>query len=96
MMLLVALIKPFPTGVIAWISIGLICGLISGLSLKGNRLGVVGDLIFGLIGSLIASVPIGFLFRSMEGFGGSLVVAFAGACVMIVLSRVLFGVAVSR
>ena len=94
-MLLVALIEPFPTGLIAWISIGLLCGLISGLSLKGNRLGLVGDLIFGLLGSLIASVPIGFLFRSTEGFGGSLLVAFVGACVLIVLSRVLFGVSVS-
>ena len=82
---------PWPAGVIAWVLIGLGCGLIAGLSLRGNRLGLLGDLFFGLCGALPASVPIGFLFRNVEGFGGSLLVAFVGACVAIVMSRALFG-----
>ena len=82
---------PWPLGVIGWVTIGLLCGLYSGLTLRGNRLGLLGDLFFGLFGALMASVPIGFLFRNLEGFGGSLLVAFVGACISIVLSRALFG-----
>ncbi len=91
MLLLFAAPAPWPTGVIAWVGIGLVCGLIAGLSLRGNRLGVIGDLFFGLFGALIASVPIGFAFRNVEGFGGSLLVAFTGACVSIAFSRAMFG-----
>ena len=87
---LLALPEPFPTGLILWSSIGLVCALAVGFGMKGTWLSVAGDLTCGLVGSLIASVPIGFKFRNTEGFGGSLIVAFLGAVVLIALRRVVF------
>lgn len=86
---LFAAIEPFPMGLIAWVAIGLICALLSRLVMRGGRFGVFGDLVFGVMGALVASVPIGFLFRNTEGFAGSMLVAFVGSCVCIALGRVI-------
>lgn len=87
---LAALPEPFPTGLIIWASIGLAVALLVAFTMKGSWFARFGDVFCGLLGSLMASVPIGFAFRNFEGFGGSLIVAFLGAVVCVAIRRVIF------
>lgn len=72
--------------VLYFLIIGLIAGWLAGMVMK-SRLGIVGDLIVGVLGAFIG----GFLFRllgiSAGGLIGSLVTAFVGAVVLIALVR---------
>jgi uncharacterized membrane protein YeaQ/YmgE (transglycosylase-associated protein family) len=55
-----------PGGIIAWLVIGLLAGLIAGFLVKGSGFGIIGDLIVGLIGAIIG----GFIASHM-GSGGA-------------------------
>ena len=91
MIVLAAGYHPYPYGVAAWVIIGLTLGLLARLTLRrGNRLGVAGDLVFGLMGALVGGAPVGFATREMEGVIGSGLTAFAGAVTAIALGRLVF------
>ena len=77
--------------IITWIVIGAIAGWLASLVVRGTGLGLVGDIIVGIIGALIG----GFLF-SLFGLGGggflwSFLVAFVGACILIFIVRLVAG-----
>ena len=42
-----------PVGIVAWLLVGLIAGWMTGLMMKGSGYGMVGDIVVGLIGSLL-------------------------------------------
>jgi uncharacterized membrane protein YeaQ/YmgE (transglycosylase-associated protein family) len=68
-----------------WIVIGLIAGWLAGQVMSGHGYGIVGDIVVGLIGSLIAGfVVLHFLHKSL-GFVGSLIAAFIGACILVAI-----------
>jgi len=53
---------------------------------------MVGDIVVGLIGSLLGGFMVGLVTQgTTEGFFGSILVSFIGACVFIVFSRAIFG-----
>lgn len=71
-----------------FILIGLCAGWLAGQFMKGSGMGLVGDVVVGVIGALLG----GFLFRQMGvsiggGMLGQLVVATVGAIVLLVLLR---------
>ncbi len=73
-----------------FILIGIAAGWLAGKIMKGKGLGLVGDLVVGIIGALIG----GFLFRLLGiypdgGLIASLVVAVVGALVLLYLLRLL-------
>ena len=73
---------------IVWfILIGLCAGWLAAQLTKGSGLGLVGDVVVGVVGALLG----GFLFRQMgvatSGLGGQLIVATVGAIVLLVLLR---------
>ncbi len=74
---------------LVWIIIGVIAGWLAGKIMKGAGFGLVGDLVVGLIGSLLG----GWLFHlfglSGSGFLGSLVTATVGAMAFLTLLRFL-------
>ncbi len=80
-----------PGGVIAWLVVGLIAGWAAGQVMKGTGFGLLGDIVVGLIGAFIG----GFVFGSLQGsyalwstgFWGSVLVAFIGACILLVAVR---------
>ncbi len=70
---------------------GLISGFLAGSVMKGGGYGMIGDLVVGLIGALVGGFLVGFFVQGTEGFWGSIVVSFLGACVFIAISRALSG-----
>ena len=88
---LLADIQLSPGGVISWIVVGLISGFLAGQFMKGGGYGLIGDLIVGLIGALVGGFLVGLFATGTEGFWGSILVSFVGACVFIALSRALVG-----
>ena len=85
--LLVADIAMLPGGIIAWIVVGLLAGWLAGLAMKGSGYGLAGDIIVGLIGSVVGGFLMGFFVHGDTGFWGSIVVAFLGACLLIAVMR---------
>ena len=79
--------------ILAWIVLGLIVGFLASAVMRGGGYGLVGDVIIGIVGALLG----GFLFSVFGGSGVtgfnlySLLVAFVGACILIVLLRALSG-----
>jgi uncharacterized membrane protein YeaQ/YmgE (transglycosylase-associated protein family) len=78
-----------PGGLIAWLVVGLIAGWLAGVVMKGSGYGIVVDMIVGLIGAVIGGLLLGLLVTEDFGLLGSIVVAFVGACVLIILVRFL-------
>ncbi len=82
-------------GLLAWIIVGLIAGWLAGQVVKGSGYGVVGDIIIGIIGALIG----GFLASTLLGIPNpvngidvtSIVVAFIGAVILVLILRALPG-----
>lgn len=76
-----------PGGVIAWLAVGLLGGWLAGRVMDGTGYGLIGDLIVGLIGAFIGGFVFGLFVTGNAGFWGSILVAFLGACLLIVIVR---------
>jgi uncharacterized membrane protein YeaQ/YmgE (transglycosylase-associated protein family) len=75
--------------VVWFLLVGLVAGWLAGVLVKGGGFGVIGDIAVGILGAFIG----GFLFTSLgvstdAGLLGSIVVATAGAIVLIVVLRI--------
>ncbi|QBD81436.1 GlsB/YeaQ/YmgE family stress response membrane protein [Ktedonosporobacter rubrisoli] len=77
-----------PGGIIAWIVLGLIAGVIASLLMRGGGYGIIGDIIVGIVGAFIGGLIIALIFPNESfGFWGSLIVAIIGACILIAILR---------
>jgi uncharacterized membrane protein YeaQ/YmgE (transglycosylase-associated protein family) len=82
-------------GILSWIVVGLIAGWLAGLVMKGGGYGLIGDIIVGVVGGLLG----GWIATSLLHIGAtvnginleSILVAFVGAVILLVLLRVLGG-----
>jgi uncharacterized membrane protein YeaQ/YmgE (transglycosylase-associated protein family) len=81
------------TGILWWLLVGLIAGVLAGLVMRGGGYGIIGDIVVGLIGAFIGGLIASALGLSGAGdsFLWSIFVAFIGACVLIALLRALSG-----
>ena len=74
---------------VCFVVVGSAAGWIAGVVMKGRGLGLVGNLVVGVIGALVG----GFLFRMMGvtagGLVGQIVIAAAGAIILLALVRLL-------
>ena len=81
--------------IIAWIVVGAIAGWLASLVVRGTGLGIVGDIIVGIIGGLLGGFLLSLLLPGsygVTGFNlGSIVVAFIGAVVLLLLVRLFNG-----
>lgn len=74
-----------------WLVIGLVAGWLASL-VVGGGFGLVGDIIVGVVGAFIG----GFLFRALDisspwgGLAGSILVAFVGAVVLLLILHVVW------
>lgn len=79
------------SSLLGWIIIGLLAGWIAGLLSRGAGFGCLGNLLVGLVGSVLG----GWIFSKLGIFGGgfiySLAAATIGAVVLSVLARLLTG-----
>ena len=82
-------------GILAWIVVGLIAGWLAGMVMRGGGYGVLGDIIVGVVGALLGGWIATTFLHIGAGMTGinlySILVAFAGAVVLIVLLRLVGG-----
>jgi uncharacterized membrane protein YeaQ/YmgE (transglycosylase-associated protein family) len=78
-------------GVIWWLIVGLIAGILASVVMRGSGYGIVGDIIVGLIGALIGGFLMSLVGLSGGGFVWTVIVAFIGACILIALLRAFAG-----
>lgn len=73
-----------------FILVGLVAGWLAGTLVKGGGFGVIGDIIVGVLGSVLGGFLFGFLgFSGGRGLLGSIVVATIGAVVLIFILRLI-------
>ncbi len=73
-----------------WLVIGLVAGWLAS-AVAGGGFGLIGDIVVGIVGAFIG----GFIFRGLHvrvpwsGIPGTILVAFVGALVLLVILRVI-------
>jgi len=80
---------------IAWLLVGLIAGWLAGMVLGGRGFGILGDIVVGVIGAFVGGFVATLLFGAgdyVNGFNlGSILVAFLGAVVLLLILRAIPG-----
>ena len=85
-------------GILTWIIVGLVAGLLASFVMGGTGYGLIGDIIIGIIGAFVGS----WLFRALgttspfHGLGGVIFVAFIGAVVLLFVLRLIRGATFPR
>lgn len=84
---------PDPGSWLSWIVVGLIAGAVAARVVAGRGFGCIADIVVGIAGAIIGGYLLGLLFNmnGTVGFWGSIVVAFIGAAVLLVVLKVLSG-----
>ena len=82
-------------GILSWIVVGLIAGWLAGMVMKGGGYGLVGDIIVGVVGALLGGWIANTFLHIGAGMSGinleSILVAFGGAVVLLLILRLLAG-----
>jgi len=82
-------------GILSWIVVGLIAGWLAGMVMKGGGYGLIGDIIVGVVGGLLGGWIASYFFHVGDPMSGinlpSILIAFAGAVILLVLLRLLGG-----
>ena len=82
-------------GILSWIIVGAIAGWLSGLVMKGRGFGLLGDIFVGIAGGLIGGWLASVLFNLPDAMNGisvqSILVAFLGAVLLILVARMFRG-----
>jgi len=69
--------------ILAWIVVGGVAGWLASLFVQGSRMGVLADIIVGIVGAILGGLVLSLQLPGTFGFTGfnfgSLVVAFVGA-----------------
>jgi uncharacterized membrane protein YeaQ/YmgE (transglycosylase-associated protein family) len=79
-------------GILAWIVVGLVAGVLASLVMGGAGYGIVGDILIGIVGAFVG----GWIFNAVGiatpfGMGGTIFVAFIGAVVLLIVLRLIHG-----
>jgi uncharacterized membrane protein YeaQ/YmgE (transglycosylase-associated protein family) len=69
------------------IAIGILAGFLAGKIMRGRGYGVLIDLLLGLVGSIVGGFVFGLLGLYSYGLVGQLVIATAGAVMLVWLVR---------
>jgi uncharacterized membrane protein YeaQ/YmgE (transglycosylase-associated protein family) len=79
--------------ILSWIIVGLIAGWLAGMVVKGSGFGVVGDIIVGIIGAIVGGLIATNAFGLQGAVDGinftSIIVAFLGAVLAVVVAQVI-------
>ncbi len=75
-------------GIIAWLVVGVIAGCLAGRVTRCAGYGIIGDMAIGLLGAVVGGFLFGQFSKGEEGFWGSVVIAFVGACLLLLIARV--------
>ncbi|MBE0410055.1 MAG: GlsB/YeaQ/YmgE family stress response membrane protein [Anaerolineales bacterium] len=87
-------------GLLSWIIVGLIAGFLAGQVMRTGGYGVIGDIIIGVLGGLLGGWIAFYFFQigdPMSGINGtSILIAFVGAILLILILRMIGGRGRSR
>ena len=82
-------------GILSWAVVGLIAGFLAGQVMRGGGYGVIGDIIVGVLGGLLGGWIAFYFFHVGDTMTGinlvSILVAFAGAMLLILILRMIGG-----
>lgn len=82
-------------GILSWIIVGLIAGFLAGQVMRGGGYGLIGDIIVGVLGGLLGGwigVNLLHIDAGVDGINlESILVAFAGAVLLILILRMIGG-----
>lgn len=78
-------------GILTWIIVGLVAGVLASFVMGGTGYGLIGDIIIGIIGAFVGSWIFGRLGAGVPfgGLGGVIFVAFIGAVVLLFVLRLI-------
>jgi uncharacterized membrane protein YeaQ/YmgE (transglycosylase-associated protein family) len=80
---------------LAWIIVGGIAGWLASLVVRGTGLGILSDILVGIIGAVVGSFLLTLVLPStftFTGFSwGSLIIAFIGAVILLFIVRLVRG-----
>jgi uncharacterized membrane protein YeaQ/YmgE (transglycosylase-associated protein family) len=74
-------------GILWFLLVGLIAGWLAGKIMKGSGYGLVGDLVIGMLGAIVGGWVFGLLGIAAWGFVGRIIVAVAGALILLYVIR---------
>ncbi len=80
------------TGLIIACVVGGIAGWLAGLLVQGTGFGLVGDIVIGILGALLAAFlfpALGIVLTLGGGVIGAILVAFIGAVILLVIVRLI-------
>jgi uncharacterized membrane protein YeaQ/YmgE (transglycosylase-associated protein family) len=81
--------------ILSWIVVGLIAGWLAGVIMKGGGFGLIGNIIVGVIGGVLGGFIASYFFKIGDPMSGinlqSILIAFAGSIVLLLLFRLLGG-----
>lgn len=82
-------------GIVSWIVVGLIAGSLAGMVVKGGGYGCIGDIVVGVVGGLLGGWLASYFLDMGDPMSGinlqSIVVAFVGAVILVVVLRLVSG-----
>jgi uncharacterized membrane protein YeaQ/YmgE (transglycosylase-associated protein family) len=82
--------------ILVWALIGLVAGFLASHVALGSGLGLIGDIVVGLIGALIGGVILAGVFHISIGIAGhpiisQMIMAFIGAALLLLIVRIFGG-----
>ena len=82
-------------GILSWIIVGLVAGVMACLVMRGGGYGLVGDIVIGMVGAVLGGFLAGTLLNIPDAMTGvnvtSIFVAFIGSVILILLLRLISG-----
>jgi uncharacterized membrane protein YeaQ/YmgE (transglycosylase-associated protein family) len=78
-----------PEIIALWLAVGLVIAWLASLVVGPASYGGIGDVLLGLIGALVGAVVVSLLVAGEPGLWAPLLAAFLGACLLIVVARVI-------
>ena len=77
-----------PAEIVIWLAIGAIAGWLAGQLIRGGGYGLIGDIVVGIIGAVIAGYLLPLVGIHLgAGFVRSVINAFIGACLLLTALR---------
>ena len=77
-----------PVNILIWLVIGAVAGWLAGKVIRGGGYGLVGDIVIGIIGAVIAGYLLPLVGIHLgAGFVRSVINAFIGACLLLTALR---------
>jgi uncharacterized membrane protein YeaQ/YmgE (transglycosylase-associated protein family) len=81
--------------IVAWIVVGGAAGWLASRVVRGTGLGLLGDIIVGIVGGFLGGFVLSLLLPGSFGFTGfnwaSLIIAFVGAVILLLVVRLFRG-----